>query len=304
MSQDISNEISRRGCFVSLSVSCWGARKKLAADAVDMGEQADPSMFGHAMQLIDKRALKPIRSISTEGHAAIKSRALPFDVGVDFVPNQLVAGLIDDLDRMRVRFDAAVAQFMAEYKAHIDNARAKLGDHFDAAAYPDLTDMRSKFKWAVRVVSMESPRHMQDIDPRLFRQVQQQFQAEMAEFSTSATAVLRERFVSLVQHLADRMTPGPDGKARIFHDSTVAQVQQFLADFGALNIANDETLAAQVDRMKALVGGRKPDEFRGTGDFQSQVAGALAGAAEAIGGMLVDRKRKIVLPGKPTEGAA
>jgi hypothetical protein len=308
MSNEQDNDISRKGCFVSLSVSMWGASKKLGTDEVDVGEDADPTLFSTNMALIDKAALKPIRSIANEGTVAIKVKALPFDLrSISFVPNGLVAGLVEELDGLKTRYWQAVDGFLASYASHKEQARAKLGEHFDETHYPSVAEMRGRFDWRVRVVSMESPQHMAAVDPRIFAQIQREFQAEMAEFRQTAMDTLRGRFVEMVAHLAERLTPGADGKAKTFKDASVNHLQDFLRDFESLNIADDQTLKREVERMRGLLDGKTGKDFRGRGgDLQQDVAQAMQKAAQAIGGMLTDQKRRIKMPGAQTaqEGGA
>ena len=57
----------------------------------------------------------------------------------------------------------------------------------------------------------------------------------------------------LVQHLVERLQPGADGKPKVFRDSLVRGMEEWLSDFSARNLAQDGELSSLVERARELL---------------------------------------------------
>ena len=61
--------------------------------------------------------------------------------------------------------------------------------------------------------------------------------------------------------MVDRLT-SDNGKARVFWDSPVTNLANFLEVFDARNLSNDEDLSALVERCRELMTGVEPKDLR------------------------------------------
>ncbi len=73
----------------------------------------------------------------------------------------------------------------------------------------------------------------------------------MAEASAEIQQVLRESMAKLVQHMADRLKEGPDGKPLRFKESTVSNLVEFLAN---LSSATSRMIASCREWLRKRVG--------------------------------------------------
>ena len=101
----------------------------------------------------------------------------------------------------------------------------------------------------------------------------------MAEASSEIQTVLRESMAKLVQHMADRLKEGPDGKPLRFKETTVSNLIEYLANFEFRNVTDDGELQALVAQARELLNGVDSDDLRTTGDLRSRVQQGMADIA-------------------------
>jgi hypothetical protein len=90
----------------------------------------------------------------------------------------------------------------------------------------------------------------------------------------------------LVQHMADRLKEGPDGKLLRFKVSMVANLVEFLANFEFRNVTDDKELQALATHARQLLQGVSADDLRSTGDLRAKVQQGMAGIAAQLDTML------------------
>ena len=101
----------------------------------------------------------------------------------------------------------------------------------------------------------------------------------MAEASSEIQTVLRESMAKLVQHMADRLKEGPDGKPLRFKETTVSNLIEYLANFEFRNVTDDGELQTLVAQARELLNGVDSDDLRTTGDLRSRVQQGMADIA-------------------------
>ena len=92
------------------------------------------------------------------------------------------------------------------------------------------------------------------------------------------------RYLSHVQHMADRLKEGPDGKPLRFKETTVSNLVEFLANFEFRNVTDDSELQALVAKARELLHGVNADDLRTTGDLRTKVQQGMAEIAAQLDG--------------------
>ena len=90
----------------------------------------------------------------------------------------------------------------------------------------------------------------------------------------------------LVQHMADRLKEGPDGKPLRFKETTVSNLIEYLANFEFRNVTDNGELQALVAQARELLNGVDADDLRTTGDLRSRVQQGMADIAAQLDTML------------------
>jgi hypothetical protein len=91
----------------------------------------------------------------------------------------------------------------------------------------------------------------------------------------------------LVQHMADRLKVGPDGKPLRFKETTVENLVEFLMNFEFRNVTDDNELQELVSQARDLMQGVTADDLRTTGDLRSKLQQGMTGIAAQLDTLLV-----------------
>ena len=108
----------------------------------------------------------------------------------------------------------------------------------------------------------------------------------MAEASSEIQQVLRETMAKLVQHMAERLKVGADGKPVRFKETTVSNLVEFLANFEFRNVTDDAELQSLVNQARTLLQGVEADDLRSTGELRARVQAGMEGLASQLDSML------------------
>jgi hypothetical protein len=286
----MTDNILEKGCLVQFSVSIWGGRIKLPSNALNL-PNVNPEFIRATKHLIDRACLRPLEEIRNAARGYVYQKSLPFPIpGILFVPSGMIPEIDNKLREFKEIFEQRVAGFLVQYDVFVSNAADNLGDLFDPSEYPADIEKRFGFNW--RFFTLAPPSKKLLLDPALIAQEQQKFRQTIAEFSELATSTLRGRFAELVDHIVERLA-GPEKK--VFRDSLIGNIRQFLEDFERLNINGDIELANLVARCREIIGGTSPQMLRDNDAFRQAIGESMQQLQNTLDEMMVDRPtRKII----------
>lgn len=290
-----TNDLFAKGCLVKFSTSTWTARAKIPSKMLLNGSHAsvDPRYVNATKKLVDGKALKDVESIRSEARAWLYSQSLPFPLeGAVFVPVAEVERIHAKLEGFKAAFDEAVERFCVEYPQLREAARSVLGDLYNSADYP--SDVRHTFGLSWQFITLAPPSETQLLSPALVAKANADFQSLMAQASKEAVEALRARFAACVDHMADRLSGEEDGKPKIFRDSLVGNLHEFLDAFQGLNVCGDKDLEALVAKARGAVKGVSADDLRKQENVREHVASAMASITEKLDAMMVERPTRKV----------
>src|SRR5439155_23311152 len=89
-----------------------------------------------------------------------------------------------------------------------------------------------------------------------------------------------------VQHVADRLKTGPDGKPLRFKETTVENLVEFLMNFEFRNVTEDNELQSLVSQVRDLMQGVTAADLRTTGDLRSKLQQGMTGIAGQLDALL------------------
>lgn len=303
MNTDVQSTLSN-GTFCNLQVSIWTASRKVATGSVDLGD-TDETLFRINKDLVERSTLKPIRQAGQKAGEILLSKALPFDIrGVYYVPNSLIQTVTGKISAYETEFWRKVDEFCRRYPEYRAQARSRLNGHYREDDYPTEDRIRDKFAWRLKLMAFSAPDALQAVSPEMFAEATKRFQQDIQEFRDNSVALLREKFSELVGHVAERLTPEPDGTRKIFRNSMVGNLRDFLADFEALNITSDHELAAEVVKVRGLIEGLSPDDLRISASMATLVSQSMGKVQAAVLGMIEAAPKRRIRYQNPSEEAA
>jgi hypothetical protein len=289
----VSNIMDRAVCLI-VNTSRFGNSKKVHNSQVEI--DADKDFIRVQKTLLDSPELKQIISLDGEIRRYLYSRASmsPFTSGVYLLANDLLAEVEDQLQAYSVQRDGLIEDFIQAYPALLKDAEEKLSGCFNRSDYPSQNALRAYFSIDWNYWNFSTSENLKKRNQAFYDAQLQKNQAKMQQAAEELQQGLRAAFADLVSHASERLSGGQDGKPKIFRDSMLANINDFLSVFQARNITDDSDLSALVDRAKSLVQGVDPSDIRTQEGLRSSMAYGFAKIKAQLDTMITDRPgRKI-----------
>jgi hypothetical protein len=254
---------------------------------------ADRDMFRVNKSLLDSPELKKIAQLDGEMRRYVASRCLPsmFKTGVYLLPNGLIEEVDARIEKFAVERAELVEDFCKVYDAQKSAAADKLKSMYNPADYAaSAEEVRAAFSVRTQYVAFDTPGTLRDIKRAIFEREAGKAAAQWTEALAECRQVLRAELASLIDHALDRLTPGADGKPRVFRDSLIKNLDEFFSTFNARNsIGEDADLDALVAQARTILGGVSPDELRKSDAARSDVLSRLAQVKGQLDTMIVEK---------------
>ena len=282
VSTKFADVFSRATCL-SLELGVPGSRRKVASSEVTV--DADTDRIGVSKSLYDSKEFKAVKTMDGTIRAYIYGRSLPsmFRSGVYMVPNTLLQETDTRLLELQAERDALIDAFMLEYPAIKLRDREKLRGLYDDADYPADATLRKAFSMGWEYIAFGVP---QNLPGAMFAREQSKAAAKLAEATDEIRQVLRAEMGELVKHMVDRLSGKGDGKPKVFRNSLVENLKEFLQVFRDRNITDDAELDALCDRAKSLLNGVDAQALRESDQARSKVAAGFAEIKSQLDGMM------------------
>ncbi len=255
--------------------------------------QADKTRLRLSKRLLVSPELDKIETYDNALRSWVQSRCLPMPAlfkGSYVLP----LGAVEEVNR---RLEAAekderpalVEDFCRVYPSAVEQARADLGDLFDLANYPGLGRVRAMFYLDYRYFNLNTPSKLRDFSVTLFREERDKAARLWQETMEEGRQYLRNLLLELVKHARERLEPGPDGKPKVFRNSLVKNLNDFLDTFQIRNLADDRELTGLVEEMRRLAAGTSPQDLRKDDQLREAWASELARIETSLASMVISQ---------------
>ena len=280
---------------LSVSLSRLGTRRKVSSSKVEV--EADKDMIHVTKDIIQSKELKDIVRVDGEIKAFLRNVALPsvFRGGVYLLPIALVEMTDAKLEEFRASRIEKVEVFLTSYPTLVEQAQQKLRDLSSPTDYPPVEVVRTTFGMDTQYLTFGVPGQLEAISKAIFKREQEKSAAKVQEQADQIVQVLTLSMKDLVDHMVDRLTPDADGKKKIFRDSLVKNMGEFLTTLKARNLTNDVKLDTLADQAKSLLDGVDPATLREADNIREYVRSGMEKIKEELDVMVTLRpSRKIV----------
>lgn len=282
MSTEQLDSIYRKGCIAHLAFSVWGGRVKLPKGLIRA--DADPAFINATKYLVDRDCLRPIEKIRNEARSFIYNKTLPFYIpGLLFISRDIIPDVDRELERLKAKFMFEVSNFTANYNIFIDKAREKLNGLFNPLDYPKDIWKCFSFRWDF--INFSAPDRTQILSAEICEREQSKYEQTMLEFRQTAMNTLRTKFAEMVDRVVERLS----GERKVFKDTLVGNMKEFLDDFNKLNITDDTELSTQIERCKKILDGVDVNAIRDNETFRHNIANNMTTIQTELDKMMIDR---------------
>jgi hypothetical protein len=285
-----------RAICLSLTVGCLGTRRKVPATSVQV--EADRDMLHVSKAILESKELDAIKTLDGELRTWLGTRALPspFRRGTYLVPIALVEEVDGKIGEYQEKRAGLVARFLAAYDASVEDAKKRLNGLFDVSDYPGAEKVRAAFYVDVRYLAFGVPEKLEGIRKDIFEREKAKAEASWKEASEEVRQALRAGLADLADHLVERLQGNGDGKPKVFRDTLVENMTDYLDLFDPRNVTDDTQLAQLVERCRNILDGVDADALRSSAAIRTKVRDGMTQVQGALDAMVIDRPaRRIVL---------
>jgi hypothetical protein len=304
-------DLEAQTIILSLTLRAPGATKKVTgvtvrkrqAELNTEADEADPDALRVSKEILDCPEWDAVTSEQTALRAWIKARAVPsklLKAGLYRVPVMLVEEADNHLIEGQKKVDEALSVFLWRYPDLIQERRKVLKELWDPTDYPAAEAIKRavSVEWAYIAVGTPDGQLASISAAMAAREKAKAAQAIQGEAQAIMEA-LRQEALKMCSHLVERLTPGPDGKAKTFRDSLTANLTEWLDLVAARNVTGDTILADAAAKARAALQGVDPQDLRDSTRLRQHVAQQFAGIQEALSAAVVNKPaRSITLEGE------
>ena len=289
-----SLDFLNRCTAVSVQRHSLSFSKKLPAAAIRT--DSDPTRVTGTKKLLDCPEAKAIQTEFNRIAAFVKSRSLPtpFGEGIYFVPNTRLEEVDAELLMTKTtNIPRLVESLCAVYADVLVREQTELGPNYNPADYDTPSEIRDRVNLDFSYVTFGVPENLPDV----IRQREAEKQGQRLMESVDAMQLLvQTEMAKLVSHAVDALTGTKDGKPKIFRDSLVNNIREFLDLFKDRNITNDTQMEALCARASQLLEGVDPADLRDTNKpLRDTVAQGFAQIQTQLESMMVERGTRRIL---------
>jgi Protein of unknown function (DUF3150) len=277
-------DLAKKTVCIKVRLSTMGNTRKVSTAQIEA--DADKDLLRVSKQLVDSAELKAISRFDSEIRRSLYNICLPFEIGIHLLPIAALQTVEQRLRRFAEDRTQLVHAFLAAYPNLCQDAAKRLRGLYNPADYPALEDVAQEFGFSWQYVSFDVPDQLKAISRDVWEQEREKAAQRMAEASVEIQTVLRESMAKLVQHMADRLKEGPDGKPLRFKETTVSNLVEFLTNFEFRNVTDDSELQVLVAQARELLHGVNAEDLRMTGDLRTKVQDGMADIAAQLDTML------------------
>jgi hypothetical protein len=291
--------IKNHALLVSLSVSKPQMTKK--DEKATVSAEVANNAYGagqYRKDLYPKALVQPIMSVESSARAYIESTTYMWTRGEYLLPTAKFMEFSERIGKFQVEFDQCVTAFLNNWSNVMQQAQQRQGDLFDPSAYPDLTDLKSDFRFRVNyrpVTDVQDFRvAMQDDEMDTLRAEVEQATKEAMDNMLRAPL---ERLKDVVQKLHDvtnktdretvnKKTGVTEVKPPIFRDSVCENIMEeisLLQAFADILPDNINDLAKTIVDVTP-----HPQQLRDNPDKRKEVSVQTAALLDSINSMLED----------------
>jgi len=254
-----------------------GAHRR--ADLTGIETDADKDVLKLTKRIFDSASYKDAQRLAGDTRKWLRSRSLPSPLaeGSYLIPKSLVDEVVQKLDDVVVVYNELGDEFAAEYPTIVEEWKERLRSQYDARNYPNVQEVRSRF----RVSRMF-------VDFQLARPDQIDQSSELQEAMVEIKAALRFGLLGLVQKLASMLGERKDGKKKGLRGDAVERFKEWMELLPARNILDDAELVKVAAQARALMSGKSMDDLRDIGQVRDEVRQGMEEVAESLKGLVKD----------------
>lgn len=246
----IEAKILENSAAFTLTLNRWGNRRQADKDKIQT--DSDKSMLKLSKELIDADEYRAIAKFQGEVRKWIMNRSVPsfFKKGIYLFNISMVEEVEDFLKDKLSEQNRLVQKLVEVYPERMQDAQTRLNGQWQAKDYPTTDELRGLFDISWNWMKFGVP---ENLPQQVFDAEKEKAEKMWAEATEQITLCLRESFRELIAHATERLKTKPGEKPKVFRDSLIGNIQEFIATFNARNLTNDAELQGLVGKARVIL---------------------------------------------------
>jgi hypothetical protein len=287
--QDPQQSLFDRAIILSLTMSCLGTRRKVSTTSIET--DADKALLHVSKDILDSPELAAIHHLDGSIRKYLKTRGLPSPLkhGCYLLPIDLIEPVEQRLGELFAERNTTIDAFLAAYPTKIEDARHRLGQLFDTTDYPPVDEIRAAFEASFQYLTFGAPTALQGVSSALYEREKDKAVQRIAAVEDEITQVLRYSLKELIDHMVDRLQPTSNGKPKVFRNTLISNLNEFLDTFKARNLTNDQDLEALTHQARAILADADAETLRSSADTRAHVHHQMATVKQALDALVITK---------------
>ncbi len=287
LSPPSESPLFEKAVCLGLSLHKLGNKRKLPLALVEV--DADKEMISAHKTLLACEQLRAVDHYDGEIRRYLYTKCLPamFQAGVYLVPIDSVMEVEEKLAGFAGKRLQLVQAFKEAYPILIQEVSSKLRAAFNPKDYPPEETLDQAFRMEWRYVAFSVPGTLCSISKDLFCKEREKAELQWQEALEEVRTLLRTHLSELVSHLVSRLETGKDGKPKVFKNTLVTNLTQFLESFETRNITDDKQLSAIVAEAKDLLNGVDAQTLRTSQAFRGSLVAQFSNLKETLDTLVI-----------------
>lgn len=247
--------------------------------------------------LYPKHLVQPITAIESAARAYIEANTYPWARGEWLLPTVRFMKFADDMAKYELQFDQAVTAFLQNWVNVLAEAERQQGGLFNAKDYPDVSHLRSRFRFSVNYRQVTDANDfrvkLQEEElEQLRKKTEEATKQQMDDFLKEPLLRLREAIARMHETMGkpERVIENRKGHAElrppIFRDTLVTNLVDEIALLSDFSEVLGEDATSLADDVKSLA--VEPEKLRNDADLRAQAHKGSAELLAKIDAMLED----------------
>ena len=258
--------IGSNAMLVDLNISMWTGRKmdKKVSEEIDASKSTKARAGNyHKKLLAGSDKLEKVQKIATAVRAWNYQHTLPWsDGGSRLLPMKSFFDYKATLGNYEAQYTQAVEDFLTEYPQLVSGSAFTLGDLFDRGEYPDVEELRNKFRFKYVFCPVPDAGDFRiDVEEQAKSELQQQYKEYYDGKLADAMKDAWDRLHETLTHLSDRMDYTDENKKK-FWDSTITNASDLCGLLTSLNVTNDPKLEDMRQKLEKALNGVDASDIR------------------------------------------
>jgi hypothetical protein len=261
--------------LVNAEVSVWSATKqdRVISNEVTTAKKADHSAGRYVKNLLaDDPTHKQLLNYRQTVYNWLRRSTYDWNGSLRLLPVVNLPKFKTEFQHHEKSYFALRDEFLAKYPTIVSNMAFKQGDMFNRQEYPDVNQIKDKFRIRLYVAEVPQSDFRCSIAQDLAEDLKITYQKQVNdEIVPQVMADIANQFMEVMESIShccgvDEISSSTDGevktKKRKIYETTVDKAKDLCETFRSFNLTNDEELAKASVSLEKVLGGVSAEDIR------------------------------------------